>query len=145
MDVSCLDKYVKKTRFSMESSRTVWSAIQLGDWMISIDMQDAYFHIPIHQSSRKYLRCCFEGKIYQFRAMCFGLSMAPRVFTRVLAPLAKLTHLAGFRILLYVDDWLILAKTLEEMIRASQFVLNLAKELGLVINYVKSNLLPQQV
>ena len=48
LDVSSLNKWVKKTKFSMESSRTVLSAIRQGDWMISIDMKDAFFHIPVH-------------------------------------------------------------------------------------------------
>ena len=46
-----------------------------------------------------------------FKALCFGLSAAPQVFTRVLAPLAKIAHMAGVRILLYLDDWLILTKS----------------------------------
>lgn len=140
LDVSRLNGYVRKTKFS----RTVLSAIPQRAWMISVDMQDAFFYVPIHQSSRKFLRFCFDGNVYQLRAMCFGLSTAPQVFTRVLVPLAKLTHLAGFRILLYLDDWLILAKSLDEMQRARQFVLNLARESGLMINFSKSNLVPVQ-
>ena len=144
LDVSGLNKWVKKTHFSMESSRTVLQAIQPGDWMITIDMKDAYFHIQVHPDSRRYLRFVFNGVCYQFRAMCFGLSTAPQVFTRVLAVFAKLVHLAGFRMLLYLDDWLILAQSKEEMERAKVFVLNLARQLGLTINVTKSSLSPAQ-
>ena len=81
LDVSRLNKYVSKTKFSMETSQTVREAIGRGDWMVSLDMRDAYFHIPIHPQSRRYLRFSFNGQVFQFRAMCFGLSTSPQVFT----------------------------------------------------------------
>ena len=52
--------------------------------MASIDLSDAYFQVPIHRSSRKYLRFFHEGQVFQFRALCFGLATAPQVFTRTL-------------------------------------------------------------
>ena len=51
--------------------------------MFSIDLKEAYFQIPIHLDSWPYLRFCLEGRVYQFRALCFGLSSALQVFTRV--------------------------------------------------------------
>ena len=144
LDVSRLNKYVKKTKFTMETPQTVQQALRKGDWLISLDMKDAYFHIPVHPQSRKFLRFMFDGVIYQFKALCFGLSTAPQVFTRVLAPVGKIVHLAGFRMILYLDDWLIIASSIEEMLRAKDFVLNLTKELGVMINFEKSHLVPTQ-
>ena len=36
------------------------------------------------------------GKVYQFTALCFGLSVAPQVFTRVMAPISEFLHSLGF-------------------------------------------------
>ena len=144
LDVSRLNKFVHNTKFSMETAQTVQDSVREGDWLISLDMMDAYFHIPIHPQSRKFLRFVFNGKVFQFKALCFGLSTAPQVFTRVLAPLSKIVHLAGFRIVLYLDDWLVLAKTREEVLRARKFLLELAQELGIIINREKSHLDPSQ-
>ena len=145
LDVSRLNNYVVKTKFSMETTQSVLDSIQQGDWMVSMDMQDAYFHIQIRQTSRKFLRFTFNQRTYQFRALCFGLTTAPQVFTRVLAPLAKIVHLAGFQILLYLDDWLVTGNSKQEVLRAKEFVLNLAQELGILINKEKSSLTPTQV
>ncbi|XP_066962241.1 uncharacterized protein [Macrobrachium rosenbergii] len=80
LDVSALNVFVQKTKFSMETKQSVLASLHQGDWMVSIDLQDAYFHVPIHPDSRKFLRFVFEGQVYQFHALCFGLSTAPQVF-----------------------------------------------------------------
>ncbi|XP_068234297.1 uncharacterized protein [Palaemon carinicauda] len=52
--------------------------------MIYLDLKDAYFQIPVHPSSRKYLRLMWGQVAYQFTILCFSLSTAPQVFTSVL-------------------------------------------------------------
>ena len=79
--------------------------------MISVDLQDAYLQVPIHQESRRYLRFTMGGVSYQFKVLCFGLTTAPQVFTRLMAPISTILHRYGIRMLRYLDDWLILAES----------------------------------
>ena len=60
-----------------------------GHWATSIDLTDAYLHIPIHVKSRKFLRFAFQGTVYQFTVLPFGLSSAPYVFTRMATQLGN--------------------------------------------------------
>ena len=69
------------TSFYMFTTSSVLSTVRKGDYAFKIDLQDAYFHVPIHPSSRKYLRFAFENKVYQFRVLPFGLNTAPQNFT----------------------------------------------------------------
>ena len=86
--------------------------------MISIDLKDAFLQVPIHPSSRKFLRFSAGGRVWQFRVLCFGLTTAPQVFTRVMAPISVWLHQLGVRILRYFDDWLALASSLQEALWA---------------------------
>ena len=65
--------------------------------LASLDLKDAYFQIPIHPSLRKLLRFTSEGTVYQFRALCYGLSTAPQAFTRVFAAVSAWAHTHGIR------------------------------------------------
>ena len=112
--------------------------------MVSLDLKDAYLQVPIHPDSRKYLRFVASGRVYQFKALCFGLSMAPQVFTRVMTPVAAILHRAGFRICRYLDDWLIQAASRVQVLQALDTVLHLCHQLGIVINWEKSHLEPSQ-
>ena len=53
-------------------------------FMTKLDMRDAYYSVPIDERSRCYIQFMFEGKLYQFKVLVFGLSTAPRIFTKVM-------------------------------------------------------------
>ena len=104
IDLSPLNGFIQQTRFKMETVATVLTSIRKGDFMASIDLSDAYFQVPVHRASRKFLRFTIEGTVYQFKALCFGLATAPQVFTRVFILISSWTHSQGIRLLRYLDD-----------------------------------------
>ena len=67
-------------------------------WAVSIDLTDAYLHIPIHPRSRKYLHFSYEDQTFQFTALPFGMSLSPWIFTKLMgviaAHLRQRTHLS---------------------------------------------------
>ena len=144
IDLSHLNKYVAVSKFRMETVQSVLSSVRRGDWMISIDLKDAYLQVPVHPNSRKYLRFATLRGIFQFKVLCFGLTTAPQVFTRVMAPVSSVLHSQGVRMLRYLDDWLVQASSKEACIRARDLTLELCLDLGIVVNMEKSHLCPAQ-
>ena len=144
IDLSHLNEFIQLTHFKMETVASVLLSVREGDFLASLDLKDAYFQIPIHPSSRKLLRFTSEGTVYQFRALCFGLSTAPQVFTRVFAAVSAWAHSHGIRLLRYLDDWLVLASSEREAKQAVQSLLSLCRILGIMINEKKSDLVPSQ-
>ena len=63
IDLSSLNKMMKVDHFQMETAASIRRAIPPGAWAVSIDLMDAYLHIPIHPASRKYLRFSLEGTV----------------------------------------------------------------------------------
>ena len=102
IDLSHLNDFVQLTPFKMETVASVLLSVREGDFLASLDLKDSYFQIPIHGSSRKLLRFMSEGTVYQFKALCFGLSTAPQVFTRVFAAVSAWAHSRGIRLLRYL-------------------------------------------
>ena len=60
-----------------------------------------------------------------------------------MASISSIMHRHGFRIFCYLDDWLVLGSSLEEIVRARDF-LSLCEELGVLVNLAKSSLDPTQ-
>ena len=54
--------------------RFIRSQLQPGEWATSIDLSDAYLHIPVAIEYQKFLCIHIHGKSYQFRTMCLNMA-----------------------------------------------------------------------
>ncbi len=82
LDLRRLNLSLYKGKFKMLTMRTIMSQVQEGDWFVTIDLKDAYFHIQVIHRHRRFLRFAFGGKAYQYKVLPFGLALAPRTFTK---------------------------------------------------------------
>ena len=144
IDLSLLNRSISKTPFKMETLASVLVSVRQGDWMVSLDLEEAYLQVLVYLDSRKFLRFVAFSRAYQFRALCFGLSTAPQDFTRVMAPVSSILHGLGIRLRRYLDDWLVQASSREAVLSSLETVLSLCLELGIVVNLSKSNFVLSQ-
>ena len=140
IDLSSLNAFIAPRTFTMESCQKVRNAILPGDWAFSLDLTDAYLHVPIHRHFRKFLRFTLHGKVYQFRALPFGLTSSPYVFTRLMLVIATYLRRRSITLFPYLDDWLIKNQNYLRLVQDRHFVLQLIPSLGLLINQEKSDL-----
>ena len=143
IDLKCLNKFIHCPHFHMETDRAIRAQLSQGEWTTSIDLSDAYLHIPIHPAFKKFLRINIMGTTYQFTAMCFGLNIAPRIFTKLLDPVASHLRSRGILVHRYLDDWLIRGPSPSVVTNHTHQVLTLFQRLGLLVNWEKSDLTPK--
>ena len=144
IDLSTLKLSLFKSPFKMETLKSVPLSVRRGDWMMSLDLKDACLQVPVHPDSHKFLRFIALGQVFQFKALCFSLSMAPQVFTWVMAPVSAFLHRSGIRIHRYFDNWLLQASSRDLVLQTLDSVLHLCRSLGIMINVGKSNLFLSQ-
>ncbi|XP_063804850.1 zinc finger protein 1 homolog [Pseudophryne corroboree] len=111
LNLKSLNKFVRVSRFCMETLCSIILAMEPGDYIVSMDIQDAYLHIPIATLHQKFLRIAFVNLHYQCQALPFGLATAPRILTKVMAVMTAYLRRQGMLILPYLDDLLILANS----------------------------------
>lgn len=139
-----LNQYLRTQHFKMDCMNKVINLAKKGDWAISIDLQDAYFHIPLFPGHRKYLRFCIQGKAYQFKALAFGPKSSPRTFTKIVSVVAGYLRIQNLRLAVYLDDWFLLNAIRNQLLENRELVLNLLAQLGFIVNRKKSQLVPTQ-
>ncbi|KAL0166426.1 hypothetical protein M9458_038270, partial [Cirrhinus mrigala] len=144
LDLRPLNRALAKREFKMITVKQILAHIQPGDWFISVDLKDAYFHIQIAPRHRRFLRFAFEGRAYQFKVLLFGLALAPRTFTKCINAALSPLRQSGIRILNYLDDWLVIAQSRDTLENHKCQLLEHLKRLGLTINVQKSKLRPMQ-
>ena len=79
-----LNRNIPYQHFNMEGLFLLKEMLLPGNKMCKVDQKDAYFAIPMLVKSRKYARFQWKGLPYEFCCLCFGLSPAPLVFTKLL-------------------------------------------------------------
>ena len=115
-----LNKYLKVPHFKMETLKTNHLCIRtkrLGS-----------FHgfkgcVPSRRSvssTQKVSTILHYGNHYQFRAMPFGLAVAPRIFTKLMAVIGSYLRAREIQIYMYLDDWLIKNQNREILVSQSR-------------------------
>ncbi|XP_073488866.1 mediator of RNA polymerase II transcription subunit 1-like [Aquarana catesbeiana] len=101
----------------MESIYSVINILPQGTFMATIDLQDAYLHVPIKEGHQKFLRFAIQGLAttlhLQYMALPFGISSAPRIFIKIMAEALKGLRQQGIGVIPYMDDLLFFVETLE--------------------------------
>lgn len=141
-DARALNNFLVKEHFQMESIADLPHLLRQNDWMVKVDIKDAFQHIAIREDHQKYLGFIWEEQVYMFLTMPFGLSSAPRVFTKMMKPIVAACRSNGMRLIIYMDDLLLMAET-EELCKSQlHWMLDLMNRLGLMVNWEKSELAP---
>ena len=126
----------------MENINTALHAIAPGDFLVSIDLKDDLFSIPIYKPRRKFLRFKWANLTYEFTCLPFGYNLAPRVFTKVLKPVISRLRVNGYRVVIFLGDILLIGSSAVECLSQLFFLRNLLQGLGFVANVNKSQLIP---
>jgi len=100
--------------------------------------------VPINPDHTKYLCFVWNGRVYQFKVLCFGIKHAPFTFNRLGLQLKKFFNRNGVSIIIYIDDILVISDTFHKCLKDAQFVINKLVELGLHIKLEKCSLHPNQ-
>ena len=66
IDLSILNSHLHVPTSKMETAESIRKSIRQGEWVISIDLPNAYFHVPIHPQSQKYQRFQTKKGVFQF-------------------------------------------------------------------------------
>ncbi|EIE78811.1 hypothetical protein RO3G_03516 [Rhizopus delemar RA 99-880] len=145
LDCRPLNKFVQCHHFKMEGIPALRSLLEKDDLICKIDLKDAYVVVPLHQQSRRFLTFLHQGTVYQYKSLAFGLSVAPRIFSKLMRYAVEPLRRKGIKLVYYLDDICLVAKSMKEMNANMQETLAHLKNLGFLINYKKSSLQPQKI
>lgn len=71
LNLKKLNEFIVMEHFKLEDIRTARDLLHQNSFMVTIDLKDAYYVVPIKKSDRKYVRFKFKGKLLEFCCLPF--------------------------------------------------------------------------
>ena len=160
LNLKRLNEGVKPPKFRMDTLQSVLNTLGAdiklyrdgcppgaevsGPWAVSLDLQDTYFHVSVDPRDTKYLLFAYEGEIFEFQVLPFGLSTAPRTFTRPVRAVGAYLKTLGINLFQYFDDWLVVDETYQLALSYRDTVRWVTQRVGFVLKEEKSDWVPSQ-
>ena len=140
LNLKRFNHYMHIPSFKMPTLKTVWQLIQQGDYAFSIDLQDAYLHVPIVKHHRRFLHFVWHNVPYQWRVLPLDLPQPlgfshPSLYPFYSFAITKVCILSS----IWMISWSLFA--LSGQVKGHTcFLCSLLVRLGLHFNFSKSDL-----
>ena len=108
-----------------------------------MDLVRGYYQMPIAEESRPVTAFSTTKKHYQFRNLSFGLANAPAAFQRAMNTV--LSEFPKEKVLVFIDDILIVSESVEEHMELVDAVLRKLEEVGVKVKISKCEWFEREV
>ena len=113
------------------------------EWFSTLDLASGYWQVELDEDAQKKSAFVVRGGLYSWRVMPFGLCNAPSTFERLMERV-----LAGLHwkvLLVYLDDVIVFAKTVDEELTRLETVFQRLRDAGLKLKPRKCHLFKRSV
>ena len=117
------NKFIAYEHFKMEGMHCLKLRLKQDDFLCKIDLKEAYFSVPLNKNSQNFVRFQWSGNMYEFLCLCFGIGPAPRIFTKLLKVPIDLLRWVNIRIIIYLDDMLLMGRARPEILMARDILI----------------------
>jgi hypothetical protein len=95
-----------RMQFKLETVQdTLTQTLREGYMQFTTDMAEAYYSIPLHRSSSRWLAWSWKGRCYFPEVMIFGLSLAPFLFHKATRPIITFCRALDMLVSSFLDDF----------------------------------------
>lgn len=144
VDMRGLNKTLPRRAAKQEGLREVLRLAGKGWWACSWDLASGYHQVRVRPDCQDLLGFTWEGKYYKFTVLPFGLSLSPWAFTRITRSAVARWRRMGIRVLVYIDDFILLARSREDLLRQRAIIEADMAALGLRRDPAKGHWEPTQ-
>nr|CAH7718718.1 unnamed protein product [Callosobruchus chinensis] len=133
LNLKRLNAYLHPKKFRLLNHLKVPTFLQPNDFLVKLDLSQAYFHVPMQPRHRRFLSIVYKDQILQWTCLPFGLASAPLAFARLSNWVASRLRDMGLKIIVYLDDFLLAHQDpvilQEQAEQAITFLMNLGPSL----------------
>lgn len=127
------NKAIKREYFRLPLLDEMKIRLNGSRFFTKLDLNNAFYHLELAKESRDLTTFLTETGMYRFTRLMFGVNCAPEIFQREMCRLLEGVD----NIIVYIDDILIFADSLEELRLSTAKVLKILRDNKLTLNVAK--------
>ena len=144
LNLKNFNQFLEFAHFKMENLQLILDSVTPLYWMCVLDLSDAYLTVAINWRYFRFLKFSFQGRIYVYVCLPFGISSVPRTFSKFLKPITARLRLLGIILVIYIDDLWISAVTYQGCLQSMYTSAETLNRVGFLLNRKKSKPQPSQ-
>jgi hypothetical protein len=144
LDLRQINPMLHVSQFRYEDIQVASQYFTENCFMAVFDLKSGYHHVDIHSAYQQYLGLHWNQDYYQYSTCPFGLASAGLIFSKILRELVKIWRSRGIKIVMYLDDGIIIGQNKQETLQAATIVQQDLNDAGFVISQEKSIWEPSQ-
>ncbi|GBO18284.1 Retrovirus-related Pol polyprotein from transposon 297 [Araneus ventricosus] len=114
VDYRKLKEITKKDSYPLPRIDDTLDALNGSQWFTTLDLKSGYWQVEIRPEDREKTAFTTGQGLWQFKVMPFGLCNAPATFERLMETVLRGLYITSEACLVYLDDIIIVGRTLEE-------------------------------
>ncbi|EZG43551.1 putative retrotransposon protein, partial [Gregarina niphandrodes] len=143
IDYRPLNAVTVRDEFPIPRIDDLLRAVRGSRWFVALDLRAGYWQVAMRERDVPKTAFRTPTGLFEFVVMPFGLVNAPATFQRMVEQLFGDMYWSG--VLVYLDDILVHAPTLDEVLRLLGEVLRRLQAAGLKLRLSKCTFLPKQI
>lgn len=144
IDFRKINAFSEKDAYPIPQVNPTLDKLRNSIFFSKIDLRNGYWNIPLAEESRPITAFVIPGRgLFQFKVMPFGLHSASATFQRTIEKV--LGPELGVSAFVYLDDVIVLGKTVDEHLQNVRRILKRLREANLKVNNEKSEFFKRKI
>lgn len=135
--------FMKYEPLSYEQVADAAGYVQPTDYLYTTDDKSGYWQLPVHPDMWQYLAVEWQGTLYYWPSLPFGVAPACYIYTSLKRELFRPVRQAGVRLSFLIDDHAAAARSLAAAKYQCRTVVMLMAALGFTLSWSKCQFIPQ--
>lgn len=139
-----LNKLIVRDRHPLPVIESLLPKLRDKKYFAKLDLKNGFYHVSIHENSKKYTAFVTEDGQFEFNKLPFGYGNSPSEFVRFINKVFFKMMRQG-RILIFIDDLLIAAESIDGLLELLKEVLETLADNGIQLQLKKCEFLKTEV
>ncbi|KAL1448674.1 hypothetical protein WDU94_001883 [Cyamophila willieti] len=135
VDYRGVNKHIDQSSWPLERAEDIFARLANSSYYITADLKSGFLQLPLDKESQMVLSAVTQDCSFAYNTLPFGVNCAPNLFQKTMREVFH--DIKPEDLLIFMDDLVIHAQTIDELLKKFEKVLKRMEEVNLKINLAK--------